>query len=522
MEDRVQSVIVVGGGAAGWLTAATLAAEFDSSDANQHGVAVTLIESADVATIGVGEGTWPSMRSTLLKIGVSESDFIRECSASFKQGTRFTGWCHGRGERYYHPFSLPEAYSDINLAEYWAPYRDKIPFADAVTAQVHVCEAYKAPKQIATPEYACNLNYGYHFDAGQFAVMLRQHAIKHLGVHHVIDHVEGVKSQPNGDIAALACRHSGDLHADLFVDCSGFASLLLGGHYQIPFVEMKHVLFNDTALAVQVPYAEAEAAIASTTLATAGKAGWIWDIGLPTRRGTGYVYGSGFISQDEAMAELGEYLAATGAVEKLDDLDVRKIPISPGHRARFWHRNCVAIGMSAGFIEPLEASALVLVELGARMLAEYMPENRQVMDKVREKYNERFLSRWRQVIGFLKLHYALSQRSDTDYWVENRNPGSIPEDLAESLELWRHRAPWHRDESHVDEMFPSASYQYILYGMNFATESPSSRRRAFQREERQARDIFARNSAQTAKLLKNLPTNRELINLVHQGGFSKV
>ena len=189
--------------------------------------------------------------------------------------------------------------------------------------------------------------------------------------------------------------------------------MLLGKHYGIPFVEKKQVLFNDTALAVQVPYADPRAPIASTTLATARNAGWIWDIGLPTRRGTGYVYASSFISEDEATAELAEYLAATGAGALIEELAVRKISINPGHRACFWHKNCVAIGMSAGFIEPLEASALVLVELGVRMLVEHMPENRQVMDRVCRKYNEQFLSRWGQVIGFLKLHYALSQRTAT-------------------------------------------------------------------------------------------------------------
>ena len=519
MENRIRRVIVLGGGTAGWLVAATLAAEFDSGP---EGIAVTLIESPDVATIGVGEGTWPSMRSTLLKIGISESDFIRECSASFKQGTRFTGWLHGKDDTYYHPFSLPEAYSDINLAEYWLPYRDRVRFADAVTPQVPVCEACKAPKQIATPEYACNLNYGYHLDAAQFSTLLKSHAIDRLGVEHVVDHVTGVSSHGNGDIATVNCRRSGALQADLFVDCSGFASLLLGQHYAVSFIELSSVLFNDTALAVQVPYAVGDAPIASTTLATAGKAGWIWDIGLPTRRGTGYVYASDFIGEDEALAELGNYLATTGAPASIDQLAVRKIPINAGHRASFWHRNCVAIGNSAGFIEPLEASALVLVELSARMLAEHMPQNRQVMDRVSREYNERFLSRWRQVIGFLKLHYTLSQRADTAYWIENRSPDSIPDELEESLELWRHRAPWHRDETHVDEMFPSASYQYILYGMGFATELHPSRRRVFAQEEKTARDLFAGNSAKAAKLVSNLPTNRELIGLVHRGGFSKV
>ncbi len=518
MEDRVQRVVVVGGGTAGWLAAAVLAAEFHSGE---DGIAVTLVESPDVQTIGVGEGTWPSMRSTLLKIGISETDFIAQCGASFKQGTKFSGWLHGQGDTYYHPFSLPEAYSELNLAEHWLPHRHNVPFADAVTPQVPVCEAHKAPKQLATPEYAGNLNYGYHLDAAQFAALLKAHATAQLGVAHVVDHVSSVAAHPNGDIAALRCRRTGELAADLFVDCSGFASLLLGQHYGIGRVETDKVLFNDTALAVQVPYPEAEAPIASTTLATAGTAGWIWDIGLPGRRGVGHVYASSFIGECQAYAELGNYLARTGAPAALDQLDVRKITIKAGYRTSFWHRNCVAIGNSAGFVEPLEASALVLVELGARLLADRMPHRRSEMDALSRRYNARFLSRWRQVIAFLKLHYALSQRTDTDYWQENKSPNSVPDDLADSLALWQHRAPWHRDETHVDEMFPSASYQYILYGMNYATEPLLTRRRAFAGESKRARALFSGTAAKADKLLQNLPTNRELVNRVKQSGFSR-
>ncbi len=518
MDGRVQRVIVLGGGTAGWLAACTLAAEFDSGPG---GISVTLIESPDVATVGVGEGTWPSMRSTLLKIGISEAEFIRKSGASFKQGTRFEGWLHGGQDAYYHPFSLPEAYSDINLAEYWLPHRDTIRFDEAVTPQARVCEARKAPKQLATPEYAANLNYGYHLDAARFADLLKRHATERLGVRHVSDHVTGVQAHPNGDLAALVLRHAGEVPADLFVDCSGFASLLLGGHYAVPFTRAQHTLFNDTALAVQVPHADPTAPIAPTTLAAAGRAGWIWDIGLPDRRGVGYVFAGACIGEDEAMAELERYLRKTGAPKPLHDLGVRKIAFEAGHRARFWHRNCVAIGNAAGFIEPLEASALVLVELGARMLADRMPHDRQEMDRVSAQYNERFLERWRGVIAFLKLHYALSQRSDTDYWVENRNRNTIPDDLAESLERWRTRAPWHRDETHVDEMFPSASYQYILYGMEFATEPPASRRRAFARETKRAQELFAAMPERAATLIRNLPTNRELIEGVLQGGFGE-
>jgi flavin-dependent dehydrogenase len=519
MDNRIEKIVIVGGGTAGWLVAACLAAEFSTG---ADGVSITLVESDRVKTIGVGEGTWPSMRTTLQKIGISETDFVRQCDASFKQGSKFIGWLDGGEESYYHPFSLPQGYSEINLADHWFPHREKISFADAVCPQVQVCERHIAPKQIATPNYAYNVNYGYHLDAARFADLLQQHAVEKLGVVHLVDHIAGVNAKPDGDIESLQGEKHGEIRGDLFVDCSGFASLLLGRHFGIPFIDKKHVLFNDRALAVQVPYGEGDLPIASATLATAQRAGWIWDIGLPTRRGTGYVYSSQYSSEEQARGDLAAYLARTSPGVDFEDLPVRLIEMAPGHREKFWHRNCVAVGMSSGFLEPLEASALVLVELGARMLTEHLPENRAVMDIVARKYNEKFLFRWRQVIGFLKLHYVLSRRSDTAFWRDNRRPESIPEDLQEQLALWRTRSPWHRDESQVDEMFPSASYQYVLYGMDFRTESSPARRRSAEEEHQLAMEKFESNRRLTDRLVANLPSNRELIKKVHQQGFSTI
>lgn len=519
MTNRIEKVVIVGGGTAGWLTAATLAAEFRSGPS---GVSVTLVESDQTGTIGVGEGTWPSMRSTLQKIGISETDFIRECNASFKQGSKFVGWLEGGDESYYHPFSLPEGYSDINLSDYWLPYRDRVSFADAVCPQVRVCEHHSAPKQISTPDYAYTLNYGYHLDALKFAQLLQRHAVEKLGVTHLTDHIVKVNAAPDGDIASVQGERHGEITGDLFVDCSGFMSLLLGKHYAIPFKDMRDILFNDRALAVQVPYPNEDAPIASATLATAQRAGWIWDIGLPTRRGTGYVYASQYTDEEQARNELSAYLRASSPGIAVEDLPVRLIEIRPGYRETFWHRNCVAIGLAAGFLEPLEASALVLVEVGARMLAEQMPGNRQVMDIVARRYNEKFAFRWRQVIAFLKLHYVLSRRSDSQYWIDNRNPASIPPELSELLALWQTRSPWHRDETHVDEMFPSASYQYVLYGMGFESESFVARRRASVAEQQHAMKLFDANRKMTDKLLANLPSNRELLRKVCVQGFSRI
>jgi tryptophan 7-halogenase len=513
----MKHIVILGGGTAGWLTAAVLAAEFDPDS----GVNITLIESPSTPTIGVGEGTWPSMRSTLLKIGISETEFISTCSATLKQGTRFTSWTYGNGETYYHPFTLPHGYTEINLAEYWSQgLLGDSTFADSVTPQFSVCEAGLAPKQINVPEYAYTLNYGYHLDAGKFAALLSQHATAHLGVKHVSADVTAVTSHPNGDIAALE-TDQGPISADLFVDCSGFRSLLLGQHYEVPVATMDHVLFNDRALAVQVPYSSPDAAIATTTRATAHRTGWFWDIGLQHRRGVGAVFSSQHSGVAEVEADLDDYLKATGHKGGLAKHAPRLIEFTPGYRKSFWHRNCLAIGLSAGFIEPLEASALVLVELSARFLADQLPRDRRQMDTVSKRFNAEFTERWAQIIEFLKLHYVLSRREDSAYWKDHRLEATIPTALSEKLSDWHFRSPWHRDERRVDEMFPAASYQYVLYGMDFKTEINLSNRRSAPAKLKHAERLAGEVKNQRAQFTGRLPPHRGLIEQAKHQGFAR-
>ncbi|MCW8196340.1 tryptophan 7-halogenase [Proteobacteria bacterium 005FR1] len=520
MNNTVKRIIVVGGGSAGWLTAGLLAAEHLSAD--QTGIEVILIESPDVTPIGVGEGTWPSMRSTLHAMGISETDFIRECEASFKQGTLFSNWTTGEFDRYYHPFSLPQGYQDTNLAFAWQDVRDKVSFADAVSPQSQVCARGLAPKQITTPEFAFNLNYGYHLDAGKFAGFLQRHCVEKLGVRHIRDHVVEVNEDSHGYISSLSTEANGPLAGDLFIDCTGFSSLLLGRHYGVPFISQRHVLFNDSALAVQVPYPEADSPIASCTLSTAQTAGWIWDIGLPSRRGVGHVYSSDHCSDEHAEAQLRAYIEPALGRETTEKLVLRKIAINPGYRERFWHRNCVAIGLSAGFLEPLEASALVLVELSAKMVSDQLPANREAMAVVAGRFNRKFKHHWERIIDFLKLHYILTQRRDSAYWRDNCSAASIPESLQELTSIWRYQGPWHYDATLADEMFPPASLQYVAYGMGLKTEPQQSHARSRARTRAQAGKLFQENAARTRQLLSMLPTNRELISKIKRHGLATI
>ena len=507
MNGPINKVVIVGGGSAGWLTAGLLASELAGSADSP--VDITLIESPDVQSIGVGEGTWPTMRVSLQKIGISEMDFLSCCSASFKQGTKFVGWTTGaEDDRYYHPFSVPSGFGELNLAEYWQAHRDRVRFADAVTVQGYLCNRNLAPKQLATPEFAFVANYGYHLDAGKFAGLLQEHCTQKLAVKHISDHVTRVNGSPDEDISSVSTVNNGEIAGDLFIDCTGFQSLLLGGHYGVSFLSRSDVLFNDSALAIQVPYTRSDSPIASQTISIAQSAGWIWDIGLQSRRGVGYTYSSAHTDEEEAHQVLLDYLETTGG-KSSKPFEPRKIRFESGHRERFWHRNCVAIGMSAGFLEPLEASALVMIELAGQMIAEEFPANRHVMDIVARRYNDKFRYRWDRIIDFLKLHYVLSQRKDSAFWRDNREPASFPAGLQSLLELWKYQVPCQNDFPQIDEVFSAASYQYVLYGMGFETQFRQSARYARQAD--RAEQLFIENNENVNRLINKLPTNRELL-----------
>lgn len=519
MNKPIKNIVIVGGGSAGWITAGLLAAEHHLK--RDNAINITLIESPEIKSIGVGEGTWPSMRNTLDKIGIKESDFITQCNASFKQGSKFVNWQGTKKyDVYYHPFMTPEGYTQVNLQHAWQQLGTDKPFADTINMQSHICHQGLAPKQASTPEYAGVTNYGYHLDAAKFSHMLQAHCIKVLGVKHVVAHINQINNDENEYIANIETATQGKISGDLFIDCSGLNALLIDKHYKIPFIDKKHILFNDSALAVQVPYLKLDEDIASATVSTAQAAGWVWDIGLSNRRGIGYTYSSKHTCDTEAEKTLIAYLSETISNEQIKSLNIRKLDFKPGHREKFWHKNCVAVGMSSGFLEPLEASALALVELSANMISEELPTNFEHMNIVAKRFNERFEYRWQRVIEFLKLHYVISKRADSQYWLDNKATDSIPERLKELLTLWQYQPPSINDFVQNQEVFPSASYQYVLYGMGFkTTEYPTNK--TFNNIEL-AQHYFNHNQETKLKYLNALPSNRELIKHIKNNKLQSV
>lgn len=505
MQDQHTRVVIVGGGTAGWLTAGIIAAKNpllgDSSRTE-----VVLVESPDVKNLGVGEGTWPTMRDTLRLLGISEKQFLSCCDASFKQASKFVGWQQGDREYYYHPFTAPAGYGAVSLADAWHEAGCPTDFEPWVCAQGAACERYLAPKMPQLPQYAYNFNYGYHLSADKFVALLQQHCTEQLGVIYKSAHVERIHSHPDGAIAAIELSAGESLSGDLFIDCSGFSARLIGQHYQVPFVSKRHILFNDTAVAAQVSQADAQAPIASCTVATAKPHGWIWDIALQSRRGIGHVFASELTTETQAEDSLRDYIARENTLSRAL-FETRTIRFNPGHRQSFWVHNCVAIGVAAGFVEPLEATALVLIEKSAEWIAEQLPRTPSAMQVLGKRYNALTSERWVEIIDFIKLHYVLSERRDSPYWRAHADPGSWPDTLKDALQLWHSQPPGLLETNLRQELFSSASKQYVLYGMGFRSEQWQSGGKTTLHKpmiERVRRE-FMHNGDQ---LLAQLPTNR--------------
>lgn len=525
--NPIKHVVIVGGGTAGWLTAGLLAARL-SSRINNSELTITLCESPDIPTVGVGEGSWPTLRSTLHTIGISETDFIRQCNVSFKQGSRFIHWENEHSSQYDHPFDVPEQASQGSQAQHWLHTNQQVPFSHAYCLQSALANQHLAPKLITTAEYSGFANYGYHLDAGLFAKLLREHCVNNLQVKHISAKVKHVIQDQNGDISGLQLaeripanepprtnRPLTHLTGDLFIDCTGFSALLLGKALGVKNTPLNDVLFANNAIATHVPYTTDQDPINSFTLSTAQDSGWIWDIGLPNRRGVGYVYSDRYTDDKSAKDTLLQYIQQRH--QDTDALVFKHIRFTPGYKQQFWKNNCVAIGLSAGFIEPLEASAIVLVEMSANMLAEQFPATRQSMEVVAERFNQTFTYRWQRIIDFLKLHYVLSKRTST-FWQDNRAERSIPASLKELLLMWRHKVPDFADFPARDEVFQAASYQFVLYGASFKTEllcTPDPR--ILEASEQ----LFSSIQGFTTQLTDKAISNRALINKIHQFGLQK-
>ncbi len=506
--SRLKKILIVGGGTAGWLAACYLAKVLNTRSGD--GVQIDLVESPDIGLLGVGEATFPSIRGTLSAIGLDERRFLAGATATYKQGIRFVDWVRPAGapgrDHYFHPFSLPsQRAGGPELLPYWllgaAP--ESMAFAEAATMQKFLADHGRGPRRPSDPDYQGPMNFAYHFDAAKFAAVLAEHG-QALGVRRHLAMVERAELDPQGAIARVVTREQGTFTADLYVDCTGLRSRLIGQTMQSPFLSRRDVLFADRAVAMQVPYARADAPIPSFTISTAQEAGWIWDIGLQHRRGIGYVYSSRHTDDTRAEEVFRRYIGA--AAEKLEPLHIK---FETGYRPEHWRRNCVAIGLAGGFVEPLESTGIALIELATYLLAHLLPGSADDMERASRHFNSMMAARYERILDFIKMHYCLTQRRDSAFWIDNTDAAGIPETLRDRLALWRHRPP-HRLDFVTDlEMFLPASWQFVLYGMEYRTDL-TPMRSAYPRSE-DARLEFTTIQQAARHALDDLPPHRALV-----------
>jgi tryptophan halogenase len=349
------------------------------------------------------------------------------------------------------------------------------------------------------------MNYAYHFDAVKFAALLADEG-RALGVSHHLATISGVTQDESGAISGVVTDELGTLHADLYIDCTGMRAALIGKALGQTFKPVNDVLFVDRAVAMQVPYPKADFAIPSYTISTAHEAGWTWDIGLQERRGIGYVYSSRHTSDDTAEAVLRRYIGPAA-----DGLNARRLPFETGYRPVQWKHNCVAIGLSAGFLEPLESTGIGLIEMATYLVAHLLPMDGH-FERAATSFNQMMSERYTRIIDFLKLHYCLSQRRDTDFWIDNTDAASVPDTLKDRLAMWRCRPPHRLDFLSDIEMFLPASWQYILYGMEFRTDLEPARAAYTQVDA--ARREFEMIRALGAHAVNDLPDHRALVEAI--------
>ncbi|WP_288936380.1 tryptophan halogenase family protein [Sphingomonas sp. GV3] len=414
------SIAIVGGGTAGWMAACLMAKAWPEA-------AITLVESPDVGIVGVGEGSTPQLKALFDTLGIAEADWMPAADATYKTGIAFEGW-GGLGTRYFHPFAgavdlhTQPAFHASALARRTGA--DVPAHPDRFFLNSRLANARRAP--VASSNFPFPVGYGYHFDAHKVGGVLRAEALRR-GVRHLSAHVADVVVAANGDIASLTIADHEPLAADIFVDASGFRGLLLQQVLGVPFRPFAQNLFNDRAVVMPTPRG---AALDAHTTATALSAGWAWSIPLTARTGNGYVYASAYVSPDDAETELRRHLGLLDS-----PVPARHLTMKVGRVDQSWAANCLAIGLAQGFIEPLEATALHIVQATVEGFVHALGEG-GFTPRHRDAFNARIARRYEGIRDYIVAHYRLNRRVDTPYWRDAAAIEQLSDDLKAIMTAW--------------------------------------------------------------------------------------
>jgi tryptophan halogenase len=446
MSQKYNRIVVVGGGSAGWMTAAALHTGLKGR------ATVEVVESEEIGIIGVGEATFPSIRNYNQLIGIDETAFLRATNGTYKLGIRFCDWLEVDKD-YFHTFGhFGNLFGSQTL---WAQHR-RMGLTEPLGMQC-LPTVMAMQGRFVLPRDDSQFKYAYHFDAVQYAAFLRKLAMQR-GARHTQGHIVEVARLPDGGVAAVLLDDGRRIEGDLFIDCSGFRSLLLGQTLAEPFVDFSHWLPVDGAWAC--PCERSGDELTPYTQATALEGGWAWRIPLQNRTGHGHVFSSRFIDMDRAREQLLERLDGKPLAEP------RLLRFTTGHRQRFWVNNVIAIGLSSGFLEPLESTSIYLIQDGISRMMTMLTEGRPLDDDARALFNEGSMRRFNRIRDFIILHYCVTRRRDSELW-RHVSSMELPETLAFRMEVWRRHGVLHEYD---EEGFDATSWLAIYAGMDYWPE----------------------------------------------------
>lgn len=514
-----KSVVIVGGGTAGWMTASFLRAAFGDR------ISVTLVESGNVGTIGVGEATFSDIRHFFRYLGLAEREWMPACNATYKLAVRFENW-RKPGHHFYHPFENLKTVDGYPLTDWWLqnPTTDRFDKDCFVIASL--CDNERSPRyldgSLFEQDYVENSEqdahrttmsdhqgeqfpYAYHFEASLLAKFLTGYSTDR-GAKHIIDDVVKVELDERGWISHLVTKEHGELHGDLFVDCTGFRGVLINQALGEPFESYQDTLPNDSAVALQVPLDMERRGIRPCTTATAQDAGWIWTIPLFGRVGTGYVYARDYLEPEEAERTLREFVGPEAA-----DVPANHIRMRIGRTRNSWVNNCVAVGLSSGFVEPLESTGIFFIHHAIEQLVKFFPDDNWD-PRLCTSYNRAIANVMDGVREFLVLHYHGALRADNRYWKDTKTR-KIPDSLAERIDLWQAKLPDTETVFPYYHGLPPYSYMCILLGTGGIPVRPSPALRHM--DGTAAHEEFRLIREQVKRLVEKLPNQYEYLAQFH-------
>ncbi len=457
MSEPIKTIVILGGGTAGWMAAAYL------SKALQGTVSIVLMEAESIPKIGVGEATLPNLQKVFFDfLGIPEREWMRHVNGSFKTGIKFVNWAKnpepGRDSHFYHLFGSVPNCDGIPLTQYWVQKREQgfeTPMAYACYPQAGVADVNRAPCLMdGTPQ----MFYAWHFDAQRVADFLKKWSIEH-GVKHVVAELESVQLDEKGFIASITTKDERTLNADLFIDCSGFKGLLINQAMKEQFIDMSDYLLCDSAVAAQMPHDDARYGIEPFTSAIAMKNGWTWKTPMLGRFGSGYVFSSKFSSREQATREFQQLWNLR------EDHPLNQIKFRVGRNERAWVKNCVAIGLSASFLEPLESTGIYFIYAALYQLVKHFPD-KSFDERIIARFNNEIVYMFDDCRDFVQIHYFTTSRDDTAFWRANQHDLRKSAAVEEKMERYKSGLPVNIPAITEDAYYDSFEFEFRNFWLN--------------------------------------------------------